>query len=42
MAKCDYVMIGYLNRPEEDEKFFAAEGFIHTGDLGHYDEEGKI
>ena len=27
-------MKGYLNRPEENTKFFGDDGFIHTGDLG--------
>ena len=27
------IMKGYLNRPEENEKFFADDGFVHTGDL---------
>ena len=41
-AKCDLVMKGYLNRPEEDKKFFAPDGFIRTGDLGHYDDNGTM
>jgi len=32
-------MKGYLNRPEEDSKVLAGDGWIRTGDLGHYDEE---
>ena len=27
------IMKGYLNRPEENEKFFADDGFVHTGDF---------
>ena len=38
-AKCNNLMIGYLNRPEENARFFASDGFIRTGDLGHYDDE---
>ena len=38
-AKCDNLMIGYLNRPEENAKIFAPDGFIRTGDLGHYDDD---
>ena len=30
---------GYLNRPEEDEKLFSADGFMKTGDLAHYDDQ---
>ena len=42
MVKTDVVMKGYLNRPEENAKFFGDDGFIHTGDLGHYDENGTL
>ena len=35
-------MKGYLNKPEETAKFFAQDGFLHTGDLGHYDELGQL
>ena len=35
-------MKGYLNRPEENAKFFAEDGFVRTGDLGHYDSEGIL
>ena len=41
-AKCEFHMIGYLNRPEEDAKFFAPHGFIRTGDLGHFDDQGIL
>ena len=41
-AKCDIITPGYLNRPEEDAKLFSGDGFINTGDLGHYDEEGLL
>ena len=36
MAKMEFYMKGYLSRPEENEIFFAKDGFIHTGDLGLY------
>ena len=38
----DYPMLGYLNQPEEDERFFGKDGFLHSGDLGHYDEAGNL
>ena len=41
-AKCEFHMLGYLNRPDENKKFFAPDGFIRTGDLGHYDEKGIL
>jgi long-subunit acyl-CoA synthetase (AMP-forming) len=37
MAKGGIPMKCYLNRPEENAKFFAEDGFFHTGDLAHYD-----
>lgn len=37
-ARCDEYMMGYLNRPEDNKKFFAPDRFIRTGDLGHYDD----
>jgi long-subunit acyl-CoA synthetase (AMP-forming) len=29
-------------RPEESAEFFDKEGFAHMGDLGYFDEEGKL
>jgi acyl-CoA synthetase (AMP-forming)/AMP-acid ligase II len=34
-------MIGYWNRPEATEEVFKG-GWLHTGDLAEYDEEGFI
>ncbi len=42
LAKTDCLMKGYYNRPEENAKFFGKDGFAHTGDLGHYDEDGIL
>ena len=42
MAKMDVIMKGYLNRPDENAKFFAEDGFFHTGDLGHYNKNGTL
>ena len=41
-AKGPNLMIGYYNRPEETADVVDADGFIHTGDLGHVDAEGHI
>lgn len=38
----DCIMLGYINHPEENEKFFGKEGFCHSGDLGHYDDKGVL
>ena len=35
-------MKGYLNHPKETDEFFSKDGFIHTGDLGHYDLNGIL
>ena len=35
-------MIGYLNNQEENDKFFGSDGFLHSGDLGHYDDKGTL
>lgn len=36
------VMLGYYNRPEETAQVIDKDGFVHTGDLGFIDEEGRI
>jgi len=38
-ARSNVEMKGYLNEPEEDEAFFAGDGWFRTGDLGHYDDD---
>jgi acyl-CoA synthetase (AMP-forming)/AMP-acid ligase II len=34
------VMAGYLNRPAETAQLLDAEGWLHTGDIGHVDDDG--
>jgi 4-coumarate--CoA ligase len=36
------MMIGYLERPEDNANYFDSEGFGRSGDIGYYDEDGKI
>ncbi len=41
-AKGPNVMQGYYNRPEETSAVMDADGYLHTGDLGHVDEQGHV
>ena len=42
LAKGPQVMVGYLNQPEETAKVIDADGWLHTGDIGEIDPEGRI
>ncbi|ASU83646.1 long-chain fatty acid--CoA ligase [Nocardiopsis gilva YIM 90087] len=33
---------GYLDRPEESAALIDADGWLHTGDIGHIDEDGFV
>ncbi|CAG2109652.1 unnamed protein product [Medioppia subpectinata] len=33
---------GYLNNPDENAKVFTTDGFLKSGDIGYYDENGFI
>lgn len=39
--KGDCVMMGYLNKPEQFAQTMRGE-FLHTGDIGHFDDEGYL
>ncbi len=36
------VMMGYYNRPEETAAVIDKDGFLHTGDLGRFDDRGRL
>ena len=36
------VMQGYYNRPEETAAMFDEEGWLHSGDLGRFDEKSRL
>jgi long-chain acyl-CoA synthetase len=39
--KGDCVMMGYLNKPEQFAETMRG-GYLHTGDIGHFDDEGYL
>ncbi len=41
-AKGPNVMQGYYNRPEETAAVIDKDGYLHTGDLGHLDDKGRL
>jgi len=42
LAKGPNIMEGYWKKPEETAKVFDAEGWFHTGDIGHFDKDGYL
>ncbi|KAH8022709.1 hypothetical protein HPB51_001930 [Rhipicephalus microplus] len=41
-VKIPSVMMGYLNKPEATAQVFDSEGWLLSGDIGYYDEEGRV
>ncbi len=41
-VKGPQVMVGYFNNPEETKKAIDADGYMHTGDVAVFDEEGYL
>jgi DNA integrity scanning protein DisA with diadenylate cyclase activity len=42
LVKGDAVMREYWQRPEETQQAFDEDGWLHTGDLGHFDDDGYL
>ncbi|KAL3198725.1 hypothetical protein MRX96_044309 [Rhipicephalus microplus] len=37
-----HIMVGYYKNPEETASFTTDDGWIRTGDLGYYNEDGRL
>jgi long-chain acyl-CoA synthetase len=42
LVRGDVVMTGYRNRPEQTAEAIDADGWLHTGDIAEFDEEGYV
>ncbi len=42
LIRSDVVMTGYRNLPEKTAEAFTEDGFLRTGDIGEFDEEGYL
>jgi long-chain acyl-CoA synthetase len=42
LIRGDILMKGYLNKPEKTAEAIDADGWLHTGDVGHIDEQGYV
>jgi len=42
LTRGDHVMKGYFNKDAETKEAIDGEGWFHTGDIGHIDEDGFL
>jgi len=40
--KCDHLMLEYFNQPQTSHEAFTNDGWMHTGDIGFWREDGNI
>jgi long-subunit acyl-CoA synthetase (AMP-forming) len=42
LIRSDVVMLGYRNQPEKTAEVMTEDGFLRTGDIGEFDEDGYL